>query len=151
MSARLLTRPPARRITVPAVAEVLRELAAEDPDRVDRRTGDGLPPRYIDRGRPNCLVAVVLTRLGFSPGVLKALDAEHGTGNVIAGVQVGESRHPALRKLDPYARRLLQYVQQQQDRGFRWGRIVNEAFARSHWPLRNDLERKPWISQLPPL
>lgn len=145
MSTTLLNKTRSRRITVAAVREVLRDLATEFPGRADRRAADGLPARYIDRGQPCCLVALVLTRLGYSVGVLRALDAEHGTGNVIAGVQIGESRHPALRKVDPLARRLLQHIQYMQDRGCAWDKIISEAFTPSRWFPRQDRERKPWL------
>lgn len=136
-----------KKIPVSRVVEVLEEIAAAEPDRVDPRAEDGLLPRYLDKGQPNCLVAKALSRLGFSRGVLRALDREHPTGELVdAGVQVAESRHPALRKLDPTARALLQYVQQQQDRGLAWGRVTREALTPSRWFTRRDRERKPWLS-----
>lgn len=139
-----------RRITVAAVRVALLAVAAEHPGRADRRVTDGLPARYVDRGRPNCLVALVLARLGFSTGVLRALDAEHPTGELVdAGVRVADSRHPALRKLDPLARQLLQHVQDGQDRGQPWARIVTSAFTPTRiWgPLGSRLDRrsKPWL------
>jgi len=147
----VLKRPrpaPPRRITVAAVREALRAVADEEPDRVDRRAVDFLPARYIDGGRPNCFVALVLTRLGFSVGVLRALDEEHPTGELIhAGVRVAESRHPALKKLDPVARQLLQYVQDCQDRGERWGRIVNDALTPNKWFGQLwDRRHRPWLT-----
>jgi hypothetical protein len=138
-----------RRITVPAVRAVLEEVVAQYPNRIDRRAIDDLPARYIDRGQPNCLVALVLTRLGFSPGVLRALDQEHPTGSLVdAGAKVAESRHPALRKLHTDARLLLQYVQDHQDRGEQWSRIVVDAFKPRTWFTRRfDEARRPWLYQ----
>ena len=140
--------PKTRKIGVSQVRAVLEDIAIEHPDRVDRRATDGLPARYAARGGPNCLVAMVLDRLGFSVGILKALDAEHPTGELFraGGVQVAESRHPALKRIDPTARALLQYVQNQQDRGQRWGRIVRDAFSSNRFFERWERERKPWLS-----
>lgn len=147
-SSAVLKRPTSpRRITVPAVRAALQAVIDEHPRRADRRVEDGLSARYIDRGRPNCLVAMVLTKLGFSTGVLRALDQEHPTGELRAvGVKVDESRHPALRKIDPTARKLLQYVQDAQDCGKRWDRILSEAFSSRPWIARRwDQKRKPWL------
>lgn len=155
MSSTTLSRPThttrtARRIHVADVRAALTEIAARHPDRRDPRVRDDLPPRYVHRGEPACLVALVLIRLGFSQGVLKALDQEHPTGALCeAGVRLAESRHPALRKIDPVARQLLQYVQDQQDRGQRWADIVRAAFtpvkpftfAGLRWPTST----KPWL------
>jgi hypothetical protein len=136
-----------RRVSVSDIQRVLHEIASEEPDHADRRAVDGLPARYLDHGQPNCLVARVLHRLGFSIGVLRALDEEYPTGELVhSGVEVGESRHPALKRIDPLALRLLQHVQSQQDRGERWGRIVKDAFtvrrAVAYWDRRN----KPWLT-----
>ncbi len=144
----VLSRPAApRRITVAAVSDVLRSIVAEHPGRCDRRATDGLPARYIDRGQPNCLVAMVLVRLGFSTGVLRALDQEHPVGDLCQpGVKVAESRHPALRKIDPLARQLLQHVQDLQDLGCRWDDIVSRALTPARWTMtRFDARRKPWL------
>lgn len=127
------------------VREALRAVVDEHPDRRDPRALDGLPARYIHRGRPNCLVAMVLTRLGYSDGVLRALDQEHPTGELVhAGVCVAESRHPALKKIDPVARQLLRFVQDAQDRGQRWDRIVADALTPSPWKVW-DRRAKPWL------
>lgn len=135
-----------RKITVDDVKTALETVALTDPDHIDRRAAEGLPARYIDRGKPDCLVARSLAKLGFSTGVLKALDQEHPVGEILhAGVRVEESRHPALRKIDPLALRLLQYVQDQQDNGQRWGRIVADAFSTSVWRTPFDHRRKPWL------
>lgn len=135
-----------RRITVSTVRDAMRAVIDEYPRRTDRRAKDGLPARYIDRGQPNCLVALVLNRLGISVGVLKALDAEHPTGELVdAGVTIAESRHPALRRIDPVARQLLQHVQDLQDRGMRWDLIVNDAFTGSLFGRRFDKTKKPWL------
>ncbi len=142
--------PRTRKISVGQVQRALEAVAREHPDRVDRRVTDGLPARYIDRGAPNCLVALVLTRLGYSTGVLKALDHEPPVGGICqsqGGVAVAESRHPALRRIDPAARALLDWVQRHQDCGQRWGAIVRDAFkTRPRWHAeRRDRERRPWL------
>lgn len=136
-----------RKISVTDVRTALVEVVSEDPEHADPRVVDDLPPRYIAQGEPVCLVAKVLTRLGFSVGVLKQLDTEPRIGDILhKGVKVAESRHPALRKIDPVALRLLAYVQDQQDRGQKWANIVGEAFNRSRYlPVRWDQKRKPWL------
>lgn len=140
--------PVKRKIRVDDLERVLKEIASADPDHVDRRADDGLLPRYVEDGKPNCLVAKALHKLGFSIGVLKALDREHPTGELVdAGVQIAESRHPALKKIDPLAKQLLKYVQDQQDRGRSWGKVVNDAFATRYLGLtgRWERQRKPWL------
>lgn len=141
-----------KRITVAMVRAALVDIAARNPRRVDRRDDHRvdaeLPTRYAGRGGPACLVAQVLTRLGFTLGQLKALDAEHPVGELFtAGVRVTESRHPALRRLDDNAKALLQWVQDKQDAGHQWGRIVADAWRpRSVWKLaRFDRRHRPWL------
>lgn len=133
-----------RRISVASVREALRAVAAEHPGRACGCRPAGVTVRYVRRGAPNSLVALVLARLGFSTGVLTALDQEHPVGEVVErGVTVAESRHPALAKLDPLARQLLAYVQDRQDAGRPWDRIVAEALRPALF-LR--ARRKPWLS-----
>lgn len=138
---------PPRRIDVEQVRAALEEIAAQEPDQRDPRVQDELPNRYLDRGRANCFVARVLLRLGYQTSILKALDDEYRIGQPFhAGARIGESRHPALAKLTPTARRLLQYVQDAQDSGQAWGRIVRDAFTAERWLLRRWVrERKPWL------
>lgn len=147
MSTRTTKTRERRRIGVEDVRTVLNQIANEFPSRRDRRAEDGLPARYIDRGQPNCLVAMVLTRLGFSMGVLKALDQEYPVGELFhPGVRVVESRHAALKKIAPSARALLQYVQDAQDAGQPWGKIIRDAFSTNPFLLpRIRRERKPWL------
>jgi hypothetical protein len=136
-----------KKITVDVVHAALLEVVEEEPERRDRRAEDGLCARYMDQGQPNCLVAKVLLRLGYSTGVLRQLDREFPTGELChAGVRVVESRHPALRRIEPAALKLLQYVQDQQDRGHEWGAIVGDAFRRNRFfSDRWYRERKPWL------
>lgn len=138
---------PPRRIDVPLVRIVLEQIAAEEPEHRDGRITDGLCARYIHQGQPNCFVARVLDRLGFSIGVLKALDAKLPIGEMVhTGVRIEESDHPALRRLTPNARQLLAFVQRQQDRGWAWGKIVRDAFSLDPWVLpRWNRQRKPWL------
>lgn len=143
-SAVLKKRPAFRRITVGVVQEAMREVVQANPARADRRPVNGLRPRYVEKGEPTCLVAMILAKLGYSTGVLKALDQEHPVGELCAaGVRVQESRHPALRKIDPLARMLLQYVQDKQDSGYRWDQIMRAAFSTG--PFGLDRRRKPWL------
>lgn len=133
-----------RRITVATVREALRAVAADNPGRACPCQGSGVTARYVRRGRPDSLVAQALARVGYSTGVLTALDEEHPTGSVCErGVTVAESRHPALAKLDPLARQLLAYVQTRQDTGRPWDRIVAEALKPALF-LRS--RRKPWLT-----
>lgn len=135
-----------RKITVEQVRTALERIAATYPNRRDRRAGV-LPARYIDRGRPNCLAALALQRLGFSMGVLRALDREHPTGDIVhAGVRVNESRHPALRRVDQRALALLDYIQRRQDNGHTWGEVISEALTPTRLlPDRFARRRKPWL------
>jgi hypothetical protein len=136
-----------KRIAVQDVRAVLEQIAAECPQRRDRRAEDGLPARYIDKGKPNCLVAIVLLRLGFRSTILRALDEEYPVGELFhAGARVQESRHPALKKIAPSARALLQYVQDAQDNGLPWGTIIKSAFSTNPFLLpRFNRARKPWL------
>jgi hypothetical protein len=138
----VIAAPPGRRrVTVADVRRALGAVAALEPDRVDPRAVEGQPARYVDAERPNCLVARVLFRLGFPLGVLSALDAEHPPGDLFhVGVRVADSRHRALRRLDPAARALLQYVQDRQ--GQRWGTIMRGALRPGLFSLV--LRRRPW-------
>ncbi len=137
-----------KRITVAAVRTALEDIARLNPGRVDRRSDDETPARYVEWDRPACLVARVLERLGYGIGILKALDAEHAVGELcLPGVRVADSRHPAISRLDDNAKALLQWVQDRQDEGRMWGRIVADAFkARTVFTLaRWDRERRPWL------
>ena len=144
---RVSETPAPRRIDVADVRTVLEEIAAESPDHRDRRAEDGLPARYMDdQGRPACFVARVLIRLGFAPTILKALDSEYALGEISPRVRIQESSHPALKKISGDARRLLQYIQDRQDAGLRWGRIVKDAFRIDKLSLpRRVRARKPWL------
>jgi hypothetical protein len=137
-----------RRISAATVRAALESVVADHPHRADRRTID-TRPRYVRAdGRPACLVAEVLTRLGFSTGVLKALDEEHPTGNILdTGVTLTESGHPALKKLHRDALLLLGYVQARQEQGVRWGRILRDAFQpRRLFRRRRDRRSRPWLT-----
>lgn len=139
-----------RKIHVSDIRAALEEIVAANPEHADPRVEDDLPPRYVAQGKPTCLVAMVLMKLGFSIGVLKALDAEPRIGDVInpGGARIAESRHPALRRIDPIALRLLCHIQDQQDRGCRWKQIVTSAFQRHrHFGAYWDRRQKPWLFQ----
>jgi hypothetical protein len=135
-----------KNITVHQVRVVLEEIAATYQHRRDRRSGVSFI-RYINRGVPNCLVALVLERLGFSLRVLSALDREYPTGDIVnPGVRVSESRHPALCALDPVVLALLDHVQQRQGKGRSWRKVVTHTFASPRFlPVRFDQRRRPWL------
>ncbi len=156
MSTATMTRPGKQartrrvKITVHAVRAAMEQIAAAQPTHVDRRAADDLPARYVSGGIANCFVARVLEKLGYSLGVLKALDHEHPVGDLSApGVRVAESRHPALKKIDGDAKRLLQWVQDKQDAGQAWGRIVEQAFKpKGVWDFESwDRRKRPWLYQ----
>ncbi len=143
------TRKSITRVTVEEVRELLELIASSDPKHVDESHHDGDLPRYVVDDRPDCLVARVLAELNFSVAVLRQLDNEHPTGELVrAGARVAESRNPALRRIEPAARALLQYVQDRQDRGVAWGKAVRAALTRRIFHLeRFDRERRPWLYQ----
>lgn len=136
----------ARRIGLADIADALRAVCAEQPDRIDRRVRAGLPPRYVEDRQPACLVAAVLSRLGYSVGQLKALDNEFACGAVAEpGVRISESRHPMLRRLPAAGIALLDYVQRVQDRGSPWGKVLDDALSRPRWSCRHP---KPWLDEI---
>lgn len=138
------TRP--GRVTVALLHEHLAQIVAQDPGRVDERPELELPPRYVTNGEPACLVARLLTRLGYSLGILRDLDREYARGELRnAGVRIAESRHPALRRLDPDARALLEYLQRGQDAGLSWGTIAHKAFAPCRFGRGVDQRKRPWL------
>jgi hypothetical protein len=136
-------------ISVDEVSRELKAVALADPEHVDPTADEEhLVPQYVHHGRPNCLVARVLVRLGYSTDLLRDLDRERPVGELLhSGVRVSESRHPGLRRIDPVALKLLQYCQDQQDRGQRWGAIVADAFTLSRWFAWRDRARKPWLDR----
>ncbi len=136
-----------RLINVTEVRQALERVVAADPDHADRRTRNGLPARYVSRGEPNSLVARVLAELGFSVGVLRSLDHEPPTGELFeVGVAVHESRHAALKKIDPTAMALLAFVQEGQDKGEKAERILRRAFQAGWLFPRRARLRKPWLA-----
>ena len=138
----------ATKIDVNAVRTALNTVASRDPYHKDRRAKDNLPARYLDQGKPNCLVAEILIELGFPTTLLRDLDRERPVGALHRdGVDIAESRHPALRRIDPVALQLLQYCQRMQDRGFIWMYIAEDAFKISGWTTTKwQLRRRPWLA-----
>lgn len=142
----------AARITLAEVTRTLRALAEEHPDKVDERAEQRRPARYVHHGQAICLVAVVLHRLGVPITQLKQLDREgcQDSTTSSAGIQLAKSHHPAIRRIDPVARKLLDHVQRQQDRGgwFSWGRVIEEALEITsfdrYWMIRNPDRIDPW-------
>lgn len=140
----------ATKVHVSDVRDALDAVAGRHPYRKDRRHSDSLPPRYIDQGQPACLVALILIELGFSANLLRDLDRERPVGTLhTAGVQISESQHPALRRIDPLAMQLLRYLQGMQDSGYLWSFLAQEAFKVSAWsPVKWQLRRRPWLAEL---
>ncbi len=140
--------PRPKTITVTDVKAALDRVVDADPGRTDRRIEDHLNPRYLDHGKPTCLVALLLIELGYRTALLRDLDREHAVGHLATvGVRINESRHPALKRLDPNARRLLQYLQNRQDRGHCWDYIAEQAFGpKGVWTSTNhDRRSRPWL------
>lgn len=130
-------------ITLHDVTTAVDSVTAEQPDRVDARVGRDLAPRYVEHGRPCCLVAEVLTRLGVRIGVLKDLDVESGPGG--GGVRLHLSRHPMLKRFDPVALELLAEVQHQQDLGRSWREVADVLLKpQPRWP-GDKVPEYPWL------
>ncbi|MGW5220958.1 hypothetical protein ACWEQA_24125 [Nocardia sp. NPDC004085] len=125
-------RPPKgrrRRFDVADIQTVLVAIVSADPDRRDQHVATGHTPRYVVAGRPCCLVAVVLSELGFSLGVLRALDREsrQPTRRAVTTIELSESEHPILNRFTPAARALLELLQRRQDRRQPWAQVVSDA------------------------
>lgn len=120
------------RIGVADVRSVLDAVVAEQPDHRDRRPAGDLPPRYVDDGKPGCLVAVLMHQLGVSVGMLRALDRE--AGRYGAGVQLLHTRLQVRRKFTPDAWALLTFLQRQNDSAATWAGARTAAFkADPYW------------------
>jgi hypothetical protein len=130
------------------VRRVLDELVAEDPERGARRAREGAPARYLDHGKPDCLVAVVLHRLGASLGVLRALDQESGSKG--AGAMLRFVQHPWRRRVEPLAWDLLCFLQRENDAGASWGQARTQAFTLDRYWKRvhppHAYARLPWVT-----
>jgi hypothetical protein len=113
-----------KKIDACQVMDTLRTLAAEQPDRVDRRADSGvLVPKYVEYGLPSCIAAQVMYDLGISMGMIKQLDRElSGTGGIILRLSDSLMR----RRFTPAAWGLLDYVQRRNDWGMTWGRIMDD-------------------------
>lgn len=135
------------KIDVDQVRTAMNEVVFTAPGHVDRRAENTLPARYVEHGEPVCLVAKILMKLGYSIGVLKELDREYPMGEIVhAGVLIGSSRHPALRKIQPEAIALLQFLQDRQDRGWTWSQIALKAFEPKGLMLAKfDQRNRPWL------
>lgn len=115
------------KIDVPEVLDVLRQVAAERPDHVDERSTvcGAVVPRYVVHGEPQCLVAVVLVRLGISPRAVAQLDRQRRSGE--ASIRFAYSDQPIARRFTRSARALLDRVQALQDGGWSWGQTVQQV------------------------
>ncbi len=129
-------------ITVEEVKQALVAVASKQGRHIDARVDRRLGPRYIEHGKPCCLVAVALVRLGVRVAVLRQLDRENrpaGTGG--GGIQLQHTRHRIRRRFDPVAWNLLCEVQRLQDKGRDWEQVVTDLL---------DPQRKPWDQYGPP-
>ncbi|MGY2119541.1 hypothetical protein ACW9HR_37130 [Nocardia gipuzkoensis] len=74
--------------------------------------------------------------MGFSVGVLRALDSEAKTPADRAGstLVLSDWKHPILNRFTPPARALLESLQRHQDRQLPWARVVGAASGQEiHW------------------
>lgn len=119
-------------ITLVDIRTALDQVAAERPEHADDRVARSLPPRYVEHGKPCCLVAVILHRCGFTVPQLRQLDTESGRGG--GGIKFAESHHPLLRRIAPEAHPLLDYLQRRQDTGREdWATIADRALQRGRF------------------
>lgn len=118
-------------ITTEQVKAALDEVARERPGHIDGRVARQLAPRYVEHGKPCCLVGVVLHRLGFTVAQLRQFDNESGRGG--GGIRFAESRHPLLQRITPEARLLLDYLQRRQDIREDWAVIADRALQRDEF------------------
>lgn len=119
-------RLPGRRFGLDDVRAALNRVIDKHPADHDEHIASGHIPRYLIHGRPCCLVAIVLTELGCTTGVLRALDREatdDDTGEK-GPITLHLSRHPYLRRFTTEARELLNSLQRQQDGGRSWRNIA---------------------------
>lgn len=127
---------------------ITNEIVSQYPDRVDVRAERGLAPRYVEHGEPCCLVAKVLTRLGWSVSQLKMLDCEGLEKHRGGGVQLALSQNLLLKRISPDGLAFLNYIQQRQDCQWSWSKIMIEAFkgvpSGIHWQCR-DRRSRPWM------
>ncbi|MEU2043680.1 hypothetical protein [Nocardia niwae] len=137
------------RFDVADIHAVLEAVVFADPHRRDHYVATGHAPRYVVAGHPCCLVAAVLWELGFSLGVLRALDRESKdpTGRAGGTIELSGSQHPILKRFTPAARALLESLQRHQDRKQPWAKVVADACGRDpHWlDQRHHREGRPWM------
>lgn len=126
------------------VKHALNAVAAEEPQHVDDRVERGLSPRYVEHGKPCCLVAVVMYRLGISLGMLRQLDREqHEPGTSGGGIVLRQTRSPIVGRFSPLAWDLLCEAQARQDRGFAWRDVV-DGLLRPRRSAAGTLAPKPY-------
>lgn len=113
-----------KKIDARQVMDTLRTLAAEQPDRVDRRADSGvLVPKYVEHGLPSCIAAQAMYDLGIPMGMIKQLDRElSGTGGIILRLSDSLMR----RRFTPAAWSLLDYVQRRNDWAMTWGKVMDD-------------------------
>lgn len=124
---------------VAQVREAMEAVCAETPEYADQRARCS----YLERGKPTCLDAAILARLGVSTGLLRDLDKE--------GTRINATRHPLRRRFTEQAWELLTYLQNSNDAGTPWGRIREEAFRPNpYWwrvNRRYALAAMPWLTE----
>jgi|GEM_PF-4110564 len=107
--------------TVSDVRRVLASIAAEQPERRDRRAAAGLGCKYVDGGQPSCRVAEIMCRLGVTIGVLRQLDREASSPGT--GITLASTKHRVRRRFTPAAWDMLAALQALNDAGRRWGML----------------------------
>lgn len=137
-----------RKHTAAQVMRALDELINEDPERVDRRAATGrLECRYVEHGRPACLAAAVLDRMGFSTGLLKTLDHELRDGSVL----LWGSRTPIRRRFSDPAWELLSALQACNDNGQTWEQARANVMDPHTWIGRRwhlTSVGRPWMEEM---
>lgn len=115
--------------TVQDVREALDAAAQAHPERVGLRTAQGRKAGfYAYHGKPCCLVGDILLRLGFSMGLIKALDNQEEGGPVLF-------RNSGLhRRFEPLAFEMMCCIQKINDRGHTWARVREDVLTiDSYW------------------
>lgn len=129
----------AKKIDATAVRDILTAVAAEDPDRIDRRAAtDRLAPRYAEHGCPACLVGEIMFRLGVKINVLKEM---HETPLL-------ELKMPIQKRFTPLAWEMLAAIQWCNDRGYTWARAQSDVLGVTRGWFPWWLQARAWMEEI---
>ncbi len=144
------------------VLEALNEVVDGNPEHIDRRPATGqLVPRYVEHGRPACLVAAVMHRLGLSIGLLRQLDRGAGEPGALSSVVPWSCEHAIRRRFTPTAWEMLAALQSVNDQAVTWracrANVLSERgwlgrrWVVSPWAMRHGSSiGRPWLTELEP-